>query len=43
MNPVFAEKILRSYFRNICTLASNKTIFNDVTSLDQHIPIILVL
>ncbi len=31
-NPIWAEKILRSYARNICTLASTKTIYADVTS-----------
>lgn len=31
-NPQIAEKILRSYSRNICTLADTKTIFGDVVS-----------
>ena len=31
-NPLWAEKILKSYSRNICTLAETKTIFGDVTS-----------
>jgi len=31
-NPKWAEKILMSYSRNICTLAETKTIFNDVNS-----------
>ncbi len=31
-NPLWAEKILRSYSRNLCTLATNKTIFADVNS-----------
>ncbi len=29
-NPVWAEMILRSYARNICTLADTKTVFKDV-------------
>ena len=29
-NPLIAEKIIRSYARNICTLASVKTIYGDV-------------
>lgn len=31
-NPLWAEKLLQSYARNICTLAETKTIFADVTS-----------
>lgn len=31
-NPMWAEKILKSYSRNICTLAESKTIFADATS-----------
>ena len=31
-NPLWAEKILRSYARNICTLATTKTIFEDSNS-----------
>lgn len=31
-NPLWAEKILKSYSRNICTLASTKTIFDDVSA-----------
>lgn len=31
-NPLWAEKILRSYARNICTLAASKTLFGDVVS-----------
>ena len=31
-NSLWAEKILRSYSRNLCTLATNKTIFADVNS-----------
>mgnify|MGYP002515425700 CR=1 FL=1 len=31
-NPLWAEKILRSYARNICTLATAKTIFGDASS-----------
>lgn len=31
-NPLWAEKILKSYSRNICTLAETKTIFGDVVS-----------
>lgn len=31
-NPLWAEKILKSYSRNICTLAETKTIFGDVAS-----------
>ena len=31
-NPLWAEKVLNSYSRNICTLAGTKTIFGDVNS-----------
>ena len=31
-NPLWAEKVLNSYSRNICTLAETKTIFGDVNS-----------
>lgn len=31
-NPLWAEKILKSYSRNICTLAETKTIFGDIVS-----------
>lgn len=31
-NPLWAEKILKSYSRNICTLSETKTIFGDVVS-----------
>lgn len=31
-NPQWAEEILRSYARNICTVAKTKTIFDDVKS-----------
>lgn len=31
-NPLWAEKVLKSYSRNICTLAETKTIFCDVYS-----------
>ena len=31
-NPLWAEKILKSYSRNICTLAETKTILGDVAS-----------
>lgn len=31
-NPLWAEKILRSYARNICTMAETKTIYGDVIS-----------
>lgn len=34
-NPLWAEKILKSYSRNICTLAETKTIFGDVTSTTE--------
>lgn len=31
-NPIWAETILRSYARNICTLADSKTVYHDVKS-----------
>jgi len=31
-NPIWAEKILQAYSRNICSLAETKTIFGDVTA-----------
>ena len=31
-NPLLVKKILKSYSRNICTLAETKTIFSDVSS-----------
>ncbi|MDY5432015.1 MAG: DUF4143 domain-containing protein [Candidatus Enterosoma sp.] len=31
-NPLWAEKVLKSYSRNICTLAGTKTIFGDINS-----------
>jgi len=31
-NPLWAEKVLKSYSRNVCTLAETKTIFGDVNS-----------
>lgn len=31
-NPLWAERLLRSYSRNICTLAETKTIFSDTSS-----------
>jgi predicted AAA+ superfamily ATPase len=31
-NPLWAEKILQSYARNICTMAETKTVFADATS-----------
>lgn len=31
-NPLWAQKILQSYSRNICTLATTKTLFADVNS-----------
>lgn len=34
-NPLWAEKLLRSYSRNICTLADTKTIFSDTTSTTE--------
>lgn len=34
-NPKWARTILQSYSRNICTLASNKTIYDDVMATDD--------
>lgn len=34
-NPYVAEKILRSYSRNLCTLANTNTLLNDVNSDDD--------
>ena len=34
-NPLWAERLLRSYSRNICTLAETKTIFSDITSTTE--------
>nr|MCR4758123.1 AAA family ATPase [Butyrivibrio sp.] len=34
-NSLWAEKILRSYSRNICTLADTKTIFADISSTTE--------
>lgn len=34
-NPLWAERLLRSYSRNICTLAEMKTIFSDTTSANE--------
>lgn len=34
-NPRIASAIIQSYSRNICTLANNKTIYNDVTSTND--------
>lgn len=34
-NPLWAEKVLKSYSRNICTLAETKTIFGDVNSTTE--------
>ena len=31
-NPIWAEKILQSYARNICTMAETKTVFGDASS-----------
>ena len=31
-NPIWAEKILQSYARNICTMAKTKTVFGDASS-----------
>ena len=31
-NPLWAEKILQSYARNICTMAETKTVYGDATS-----------
>ena len=34
-NPLFAERILRSYSKNICTLAQSKTLYGDVTATSE--------
>ncbi len=34
-NPVWAERLLRSYSRNICTLAETKTIFSDTSQATE--------
>lgn len=34
-NPLFAERILHSYSRNICTLAQSKTLYGDVTTTSE--------
>ena len=34
-NPLWAERLLRSYSRNICTLAETKTIFSDASSTTE--------
>ena len=34
-NPLWAERLLRSYSRNICTLADAKTIFTDTSSTTE--------
>lgn len=34
-NPIWAERILRSYSRNICTLADTKTIYADISSTTE--------
>lgn len=34
-NPLWAERLLRSYSRNICTLAETKTIFTDIASTTE--------
>lgn len=34
-NPLWAERLLRSYSRNICTLAETKTIYADLTSTTE--------
>lgn len=34
-NPLWAERLLRSYSRNICTLADTKTIFSDTSSTNE--------
>ena len=34
-NPLWAERLLRSYSRNICTLAETKTIFSDTSSTTE--------
>lgn len=34
-NPLWAERLLKSYSRNICTLAETNTIFSDTTSTTE--------
>lgn len=34
-NPLWAERLLRSYSRNICTLAETKTIFSDTSGATE--------
>ena len=34
-NPLWAERLLRSYSRNICTLAETKTIYSDTSSTSE--------
>ena len=34
-NPLWAERLLRSYSRNICTLAETKTIYSDTSSISE--------
>ena len=34
-NPLWAERLLRSYSRNICTLAETKTIFSDTSQATE--------
>ena len=34
-NPLWAERLIRSYSRNICTLAETKTIFSDTSSTTE--------
>ena len=34
-NPLWAERLLRSYSRNICTLAETKTIFSDTSMVTE--------
>ena len=34
-NPVWAETIIKSYSRNICTLADTKTVYNDVCATTE--------
>ena len=34
-NPLWAERLLRSYSRNICTLAETKTIYSDTSSTTE--------
>ena len=34
-NPLWAERLLRAYSRNICTLAETKTIFSDTSSTTE--------